>query len=194
MKQQWLAEQDRSRILEEQLRDMMSAKEDVEKTLRTTQSKLDDQRTTEQANIDEAHITRGYRWWTAGGARLSLADRGLTFGTNASGGVCVHFREPVSSPRAQEAVTRFAEATAALSGSRATAEYRDRLASAFLHAEEFMSEEEGPYSASEPRYGDTHGRYLSLVAVINATTPEEDDPVPYLSWVAAALRASVSQV
>lgn len=102
--------------------------------------------------------------------------------------------EPVSSPRAQEAVTRFAEATAALSGSRATAEYRDRLASAFLHAEEFMSEEEGPYSASEPRYGDTHGRYLSLVAVINATTPEEDDPVPYLSWVAAALRASVSQV
>ena len=50
------------------------------------------------ANIDEAHITRDYRWWTAAGARLSLADHGLTFGTNRSAGVCVHFREPVPSP------------------------------------------------------------------------------------------------
>ena len=49
-------------------------------------------------NIDEAHVTRDYRWWTAAGARLSLADRGLTFGTNRSAGVCVHFREPVPSP------------------------------------------------------------------------------------------------
>lgn len=50
------------------------------------------------ANIDEAHVTREYRWWTAGGARMSLADHGLTFGTNAAEGVCVHFREPVPSP------------------------------------------------------------------------------------------------
>jgi hypothetical protein len=50
------------------------------------------------ANIDEAHVTRHYRWWTAGGARLSLADHGLTFGTNAAAGVCVHFREAVPSP------------------------------------------------------------------------------------------------
>lgn len=50
------------------------------------------------ANIDEAHVTRDYRWWTAGGARMSLADHGLTFGTNAAAGVCVHFREPVPSP------------------------------------------------------------------------------------------------
>ena len=49
-------------------------------------------------NIDEAHVTRNYRWWTAAGARLSLADHGLTFGTNAAAGVCVHFREPVPSP------------------------------------------------------------------------------------------------
>ena len=49
-------------------------------------------------NIDEAHVTRDYRWWTAAGARLSLSDRGLTFGTNRSAGVCVHFREPVPSP------------------------------------------------------------------------------------------------
>ena len=49
------------------------------------------------ANIDGAHVTRGYRWWTAAGARRSLADTGLTFGTNSDAGVCVHFREPVPS-------------------------------------------------------------------------------------------------
>ena len=49
------------------------------------------------SNIDDAHVTRGYRWWTAAGARLSAADDGLTFGTNADGGVCVHFRERVPS-------------------------------------------------------------------------------------------------
>jgi hypothetical protein len=50
------------------------------------------------ANIDEAHVTRDYRWWTAAGARKSLVDNGLTFGTNRSAGVCIHFREPVPSP------------------------------------------------------------------------------------------------
>lgn len=50
------------------------------------------------SNIDEAHVTRNYRWWTAAGARGSWVDDGLTFGTNSSAGVCVHFREPVPSP------------------------------------------------------------------------------------------------
>ena len=45
-------------------------------------------------NIDKAHVTRDYRWWTSAGVRLSLADRGLTFGTNRSAGVCVHFPGP----------------------------------------------------------------------------------------------------
>jgi hypothetical protein len=49
-------------------------------------------------NIDEAHVTRGYRWWKAAGARRSLADGGLTLGTNRDAGVCIHFREPVPSP------------------------------------------------------------------------------------------------
>jgi len=53
---------------------------------------------TPRGNIDEAHVTRDYRWWTAAGVRLSLADDGLTFGTNRSAGVCVHFRDPVPSP------------------------------------------------------------------------------------------------
>jgi hypothetical protein len=46
-------------------------------------------------NIAEAHRTGPYRWWTAAGARLSLKDDGLTFGTTNRAGVCVHFREPV---------------------------------------------------------------------------------------------------
>jgi hypothetical protein len=49
------------------------------------------------SNIDGAHITRDYRWWTAAGARRSFVDDGLTFGTNRVGGVCVHFRDPVAS-------------------------------------------------------------------------------------------------
>ena len=49
-------------------------------------------------NIEGAHVTRNYRWWTAAGARGSLVDDGLTFGTNRTAGVCVHFREPVPSP------------------------------------------------------------------------------------------------
>jgi hypothetical protein len=50
------------------------------------------------ANLAGAHVTDGYRWWTAAGARRSFVDDGLTFGTNAQRGVCVHFRDPVPSP------------------------------------------------------------------------------------------------
>jgi hypothetical protein len=50
---------------------------------------------TQLTNIDGAHVTSGYRWWTAIGARLSFVDDGLTFGTNDAAGVCVHFHEKV---------------------------------------------------------------------------------------------------
>ncbi len=53
---------------------------------------------TDVANITGAHITRDYRWWTAFGARASLADDGLTFGTNHDAGVCIHFAQKVSTP------------------------------------------------------------------------------------------------
>jgi len=43
------------------------------------------------SQVVHAHITGPYRWWTAVGARLSLVDDGLTFGTNATEGVCIHF-------------------------------------------------------------------------------------------------------
>jgi hypothetical protein len=46
-------------------------------------------------NIAGGHVTEGYRWYTAVGARLSFVDDGLTFGTNRDRGVCVHFREPI---------------------------------------------------------------------------------------------------
>jgi hypothetical protein len=49
-------------------------------------------------NIEESHITRNYRWWTPIGARRSFVDDGLTFGTNFHAGVCIHFRNRVSSP------------------------------------------------------------------------------------------------
>jgi hypothetical protein len=49
------------------------------------------------ANVTGAHVTTDYRWWTAAGARLSMVDDGLTFGTNAERGVCVHFAEKVPS-------------------------------------------------------------------------------------------------
>jgi hypothetical protein len=58
-------------------------------------------------NVAGGHITEGYRWWTAVGARLSAADDGLTFGTNRDRGVCVHFHERVGGfgPRPHSALT-----------------------------------------------------------------------------------------
>ncbi len=50
------------------------------------------------SNVTGAHITRDYRWWTAAGARRSMKDDGLTFGTNAHAGVCIHFHDKVPSP------------------------------------------------------------------------------------------------
>jgi hypothetical protein len=50
------------------------------------------------ANVTDAHITRNYRWWTAFGVRGSMVDDGLSFGTNYSAGVCIHFAEKVPSP------------------------------------------------------------------------------------------------
>lgn len=46
-------------------------------------------------NIESYEITGPYRLWRALGLRVSLTDRGLTFGTSARGGVCLRFREPV---------------------------------------------------------------------------------------------------
>ena len=48
------------------------------------------------ANVESTEVTGPYRTLTTiGPARLSLADRGLTFSTNARKGLCIRFREPV---------------------------------------------------------------------------------------------------
>src|SRR5580700_6366930 len=49
-------------------------------------------------NVDRAHVTTGYRWWTAIGARTSFVDDGLSFGTNIKAGACIHFKEKVPTP------------------------------------------------------------------------------------------------
>ncbi|UOX92316.1 hypothetical protein MUY14_17460 [Amycolatopsis sp. FBCC-B4732] len=46
-------------------------------------------------NLAGAEATGPFSPLRALGVRLSLADRGLTFGTTTRGGVCLRFREPV---------------------------------------------------------------------------------------------------
>jgi|SRR5271157_2077269 len=48
------------------------------------------------SNVEHAEVSGPYRFHTtAGPARLSFADRGLTFASNGRRGVCIVFREPV---------------------------------------------------------------------------------------------------
>jgi hypothetical protein len=48
------------------------------------------------SNIKDTRITRDYAFVKAAGpARLSFADRGLTFATNGDEGLCLCFHEPV---------------------------------------------------------------------------------------------------
>jgi hypothetical protein len=50
---------------------------------------------TPRSNVTTARRTGPYRWWRAIGPRLSLVDRGLTFGTSTAAGVCIEFATPV---------------------------------------------------------------------------------------------------
>lgn len=50
---------------------------------------------TPTTNLARFEVTRDYRWYRAIGVRSSLADHGLTFGSNADAGVCVCFHQPV---------------------------------------------------------------------------------------------------
>ena len=48
------------------------------------------------ANVVAVEVDGPYRWWkVAGPPRLSLADLGITFATNAESGVCIELRNPV---------------------------------------------------------------------------------------------------
>jgi hypothetical protein len=48
------------------------------------------------ANVRAVEVTGPYHWWKVLGPHWSLADHGLTFGTNARAGVCLRFHEPIS--------------------------------------------------------------------------------------------------
>ncbi len=51
-----------------------------------------------ETTLDNIHgmcVTGPYRAYRAIGARLSMVDRGLTFGSSTAGGVCLLLREPV---------------------------------------------------------------------------------------------------
>lgn len=50
---------------------------------------------TPRANVVSASTGGPYQWWKAVGVRMSLSDKGLTFGSSTRSGVCVVFREPV---------------------------------------------------------------------------------------------------
>ena len=46
-------------------------------------------------NVRDARRTGPYREWRVIGPRLSLADRGVTFGTTSASGVCIRFATAV---------------------------------------------------------------------------------------------------
>ncbi len=50
---------------------------------------------TSTANVAGAEVGGPYSAWRALGARLSLADRGVTFGSCTEAGVCIRFHRPV---------------------------------------------------------------------------------------------------
>jgi hypothetical protein len=47
------------------------------------------------SNILDVQVTGPYSWFKTIGVHLSLADKGLTLGTNRKKGVCVRFRVPI---------------------------------------------------------------------------------------------------
>lgn len=99
--------------------------------------------------------------------------------------------EPPRSVRAQQAVTRFMEAATAFSGTSLTPEVRNRMADGYRPIPGILRRIAEEDAVSEgPVYGDTHGRYLSLVALLNGT-PAEEDPgsLPY-AWITDAMRAA----
>ena len=46
-------------------------------------------------NVDHVEVSGPHRWYTAVGLRLSLADDGITFGTNHRRGLCIGFVEKI---------------------------------------------------------------------------------------------------
>lgn len=51
--------------------------------------------TTPLDNVVGIEVSGPFRWYRAIGPRISVADRGATFGTATHGGACLRFEEPV---------------------------------------------------------------------------------------------------
>jgi hypothetical protein len=47
-------------------------------------------------NVRGAEVSGPFRWYRAIGPRMSLADRGVTFGSSTEGGTCIRFHRPVA--------------------------------------------------------------------------------------------------
>ena len=52
--------------------------------------------TVDRRNIRAVTASGPFKAWKAIGPRMSLADRGLTFGTSTRGGVCIELRRPIA--------------------------------------------------------------------------------------------------
>lgn len=50
---------------------------------------------TARNNVASVEVTGPYQAWRVVGPHVSLADRGLTFGTSTRRGACIRFHEPV---------------------------------------------------------------------------------------------------
>ncbi|QFU91946.1 MerR family transcriptional regulator [Amycolatopsis sp. YIM 10] len=93
---------------------------------------------------------------------------------------------PADSPHAVELADRLAREAAGATGAQVTPELRERMAAGFLVVGEHYRA-----ALEDPEYDATHGRYLSLVAVINGTEAQaepEFDLGELGPWLSAALR------
>ncbi|MBQ0901144.1 hypothetical protein [Micromonospora sp. U21] len=50
---------------------------------------------TDRDNVTGVEVSGPYRWWRVIGPHVSLADRGVSFGSSTAGGVCLRFGVPV---------------------------------------------------------------------------------------------------
>lgn len=72
---------------------------------------------TSLTNVAGVEVSGGLRWFRVVGPHLSLADRGVTFGTNAEEAACILLREPV--PGLLSARLRHPGVTVTVEGPRA---------------------------------------------------------------------------
>jgi hypothetical protein len=81
---------------------------------------------TPMSNVAGATVTGPFSAWRVLGPHLSLADRGVTFGTNSRQGVCIRFHTPVSALAPGKVLTH-PGVTVTVADSEGLAEHLNRL-------------------------------------------------------------------